>query len=149
MHSRIFGLIAATALAFAGAAATADDMNAMQMSGPKMSTAASTGYRFELMGAPAHGGAGKSIVAVRLVHNGKPVVGAIIIKNRADMGPIGMAEMTAPIKALGERPPGIYRFEISNGPVWNKPDKWSLSFSAKVQGEAKTVTGSVVVKLAP
>jgi hypothetical protein len=50
---------------------------------------------------------------------------------------------------MGEKPPGIYRFEVSNGPVWNKPDNWALSFSAKVQGVAQTVSGSVTVKLAP
>ena len=39
-----------------------------------------------------------------------------------------MAAMTAPIKALGEKPPGTYRFEVSNGPVWKKPHNWTLSF---------------------
>jgi hypothetical protein len=60
-----------------------------------------------------------------------------------------MAGMTAPIKPLGEKPPGTYSFEVSNGPVWSKPDNWALSFGAKVQGVAQTVTGSVIVKLSP
>jgi hypothetical protein len=83
------------------------------------------------------------------MHAGKPVSGAIIIQSRADMGPMGMAAMTAPIKAIGEKPPGIYSFEIDNGPVWKKPDDWAVSFSAKVQGVMQTVSGKVTVKLQP
>jgi hypothetical protein len=114
--------------------------------GPNVKTP--TGYRYELAG-PIQSNAGKSIVTVRLVHDGKPVTGAIIIQSRCDMGPSGMAAHTAPIKALGEKPPGAYRFEIANGQVWNKPDNWGLSFSAKVQGVAQTVSGSLTVKLVP
>ena len=119
----------------------------MAMKGPGMTATAD--YRYELAGPVQSGGAGKSIVSVRLLHDRKPVTGAIIIQSRADMGPIGMAAMTAPIKLLGEKPPGTYRFEVSNGPVWKKPDNWALSLSAKVQGVAQTVSGSVTVKLAP
>jgi hypothetical protein len=116
---------------------------------PTGAPAASTsGYRFELAGSPASLD-GKSIVSVKLVHGGNPVTGAIIIQSRADMSPIGMAGMTAPIEPLGEQPPGTYRFEISNGAVWKKPDNWALSFSAKVQGVTQTATGSVTVKLTP
>jgi hypothetical protein len=135
----------ATSLLAATVPAHAAGMD-MPISGP--SAMAATGYRYELAG-PIQSSAGKSIVTVRLVHDGKPVSGAIIIQSRADMGPMGMASMTAPIKALGEKPPGTYRFEIVNGPVWNKPDNWALRFSAKVQGVAQTVSGSLTVKLAP
>ena len=124
----------------------ADDMG-MAIKGPNIA-ASNAGYQFELAG-PAKSASGKSIVAVRLLHDGKPVSGAIIIQSRADMGPINMASMTAPIKPLGERPPGTYSFEVSNGPVWNKPDNWALTFAAKVEGVAQTVSGSVTVKLTP
>ena len=120
----------------------------MQKGGPH-AMAAATDYHFELVGQPKSGGSGKSIVSVKLVHDGKPVSGAIVIQSRADMGPIGMAAMAAPIKPLGEEPPGTYRFEVENGSVWKKADNWALSFSAKVQGVAQTVTGNVTVKLAP
>ena len=123
--------------------------DSMGMSSPTpMSTA--TSYRFELAG-PVQSNGGKSVVSVRLIHlaDKRPVEGAIIISSRADMGPIGMAGMSGPIKALGEQPPGTYRFEVENGSVWKKPDNWSLSFSAKVQGVTQTVTGSVTVKLTP
>lgn len=120
----------------------------MQKGGPR-AMAAATDYRFELAGPPKPTGSGKNIVSVKLVHDGKPVPGAIVIQSRADMGPIGMAAMAAPIKPLGEEPPGTYRFEVENGSVWKKADNWALSFSAKVQGVAQTVTGNVTVRLAP
>ena len=112
---------------------------------------AKANYRFELAGPARSSGGGKSIVSIRIVHVGdnRPVLGAIVIQSRADMGPIGMAAMTATIKSLGEQPPGVYRFEVENGSVWRKPDNWSLSFSAKVQGVARTVSDSVIVKLTP
>jgi len=140
--------ISATALLLFTMPAFADDMKNMSMSGPKPAAMAA-GYQFALAGPPKSAGAGKSIVAVKLLHDGKPVSGAIVIQSQADMGPIGMAAMTAPIKPLGEKPPGTYSFEIDNGPVWRKPDNWALSFSAKVQGVAQTVTGGVTVKLQP
>jgi hypothetical protein len=106
-------------------------------------------YRFEQAAPPKNLGGGKSLVALKLEHDGKPVTGAIIIQSRADMGPMGMGTMTAPIKSLGEQPAGVYRFEVSNGPVWNKPDPWAISVSAKVLGVTRTVSGSVTVNLTP
>jgi hypothetical protein len=109
-----------------------------------------SGYNFELVGQPKSSG-GKSTVSVRMTHTAdmKPILGAIIIQSRADMGPIGMAAMTAPTKALTSMTPGVYTFEVANGPVWNKPDEWELSFSAKVPGESQTVHGAVIVTLSP
>jgi hypothetical protein len=112
------------------------------------SFAAAADYRFELAGAPQSAGHGTSVVSVKLVHlpDGKPVSGAIIIQSQADMGPEGMAMMSAPIKPLPEQA-GVYRFEVQNGQVWNKPGSWALTFSAKVEGEPQTVRGSVTVRL--
>jgi hypothetical protein len=128
--------------------ALAQDSMGMTMKGSKP-TAKNSGYAFELAGPVQPAGGGKNVVSVRLIHDGKPVPGAVVIQSRADMGPIGMASMTAPIKPLGEKPLGIYRFEVTNGPVWKKPDNWALSFNAKVQGVAQTVSGNVTVKLNP
>ena len=107
--------------------------------------AATGDYRFELAGNP-QAAAGKSIVAVKLTHvpDNKPVAGAVIIQTRADMGPDGMKEMTAPVKALPPKEPGVYLFEVEPGMAGS----WMLSLAAKVQGEAETVRGSVTVKLA-
>jgi Cu(I)/Ag(I) efflux system membrane fusion protein len=128
---------------------TAIAADSMGMSAP-MAMAATANYRFELAG-PVKSNAGKSIVPVRIIHtpDKKPIVGAIIIQSRADMGPAGMAGMNAPIKALPVTTPGIYPFEIQNGPVWKKTDKWALIFAAKVQGEPATVRGTVTVVLKP
>jgi hypothetical protein len=137
-----------------GSFAAGPDMAMQGMSKDTMKGSAiagtTAGYSFELVGQPKSSG-GKSTVSVRIIHtaDNKPVIGAIVIQSRADMGPINMAAMTAPIKALPATTPGIYTFEVANGPVWNKPDKWELSFSAKVQGEAQTVHGAVVVTLSP
>jgi YtkA-like len=107
--------------------------------------AAAGDYRFELAGNP-QAASGKSIVAVKLTHtpDNKPVAGAIIIQTRADMGPDGMKEMTAPVKALPPKEPGVYLFEVETGMAGG----WMLTLAAKVQGEAETVRGSVTVKLA-
>ena len=119
----------------------------MPMTGP-MQAPVATAYKFELVGSPRTAN-GKSTVSIRLIHNNNPVANAIIIRSRADMGPIGMAAMTASIKSMPSTTPGIYTFEVANGAVWQKPDKWALTFDAKVQGEAKTVHGVVVVQLSP
>ena len=102
-------------------------------------------YRFEAAGPPQKTQAGKSVVPVRLVHvpDGKPVPSAVIFESKADMGPAGMADMGAPIQALGESAPGVYRFEVQPGMA----GKWALHLAAKIQGEAETVRGSVVVEL--
>ncbi len=123
---------------FAAAAALAFTMTAGQV------LAATKDFRFEAIGKPENA-AGKSVVLVRLVHisDGKPVPGAVLIESKADMGPAGMATMTAPVKALGEAEPGVYRFEIEPGMA----GKHALTISAKVQGEIETVRGTVTVEL--
>lgn len=135
-------LTAVTAPAFAQ-----DNMGMAMKEAKPMATNA--GYRFELAGPVKSVGGGKNVVAVRLMHDGKPVTGAIIIQSRADMSPMGMASMRAPIKPLGEKPPGTYSFEIANGALWKKPDDWAITLGAKVQGVAQTVAGTVTVKLSP
>jgi hypothetical protein len=109
--------------------------------------AAGQDYRFESAASPQKAAGGKSVVAVRIVHvpDGKPVPGAVVIQTKADMGPSGMGEMSAPVKPLGESGPGVYRFEVQPG----MPGKWALTLAAKVQGEPDTVRGTLTVDLAP
>jgi hypothetical protein len=153
---RFFTLISVLAAALTGSSAFAagPDMAMQGMSKDMMKGSAiagtTAGYSFELVGQPKSS-AGKSTVSIRVIHaaDKRPVIGAIIIQSRADMGPIGMAAMTAPIKAVPSSTPGVYSFEVANGPVWKKSDKWELSFSAKVQGESQTVHGAVIVTLIP
>jgi hypothetical protein len=103
-------------------------------------------YRFEAAGQPQKAPGGKSIVPLRLVRiaDGKSVPGAVVFETKADMSPMSMPTMTAPIRALGENEPGIYRFEVEPGMA----GPWALSLAAKVQGEAETVRGTVTVQLA-
>ena len=116
------------------------------MFGSTGAQSAAADYRFETVGKPQPATGGKSVVSVRLVHvpDNKPVPGAIIIQTKADMGPDGMADMTASVQAVAGKEPGIYRFEVQPGMA----GKWMLSLAAKVQGESETVRGSVVVQLA-
>lgn len=116
------------------------------LAGISSADAAAGDYRFELAGNPEAAGPGKSVIAVRLMHvpDRNPVPDAIIIQTRADMGPSGMNDMTAPVKALPPKEPGIYRFEIEPGMAGG----WMLTLAAKVQGEIETVRGAVTVKLA-
>jgi len=105
---------------------------------------ASNDYRFELAGKPQLGWGGKSVVSIRLVRivDGKPVTDAVVFESKADMGPAGMATMTAPVKSM---PPqgGVYRFEVEPGMA----GAWAINLAAKVQGEAETVRGSVTAEL--
>lgn len=102
-------------------------------------------YRFELAGKPEAKG-GKDIVRVRLVRvaGGKTVPDAVVFETKADMGPAGMPTMTAPIKALPSKDPGVYLFEIEPGMA----GIWAITLAAKVQGEAETVRGAVNAELA-
>lgn len=86
---------------------------------------------------------GEAVIDVRVVHEptGKPVENAVIFETRFDMAPDSMGEMTAPVRAQGSPAPGVYRFAV-------KPTmggRWELKLGAKIQGEADTVRGSVVV----
>jgi hypothetical protein len=101
--------------------------------------AATTDYKFELVGKPQLSGH-KDIVQVRVVHvaDGKPVPDAVIFESKADMGPEGMATMGAPVKALPAKD-GIYSFEVEPGMAGT----WALHLAAKVQGEPDTVRGTI------
>lgn len=106
--------------------------------------AAAKDYRFELAEKPQPGRGGKSVVSIRLVRvaDGKPVTDAVVFESKADMGPAGMATMTAPVKPMLPQG-GVYRFEVEPGMA----GAWAINLAAKVQGEAETVRGSVTAEL--
>jgi hypothetical protein len=112
---------------------------------PSEAVAAAKDYRFEVAGAPAKSGKA-TLIKVRLLHlpDGKPVAGAIIIQTKLDMTPQGMASMTAPAKTSATADAGIYQIEAQPEMAGN----WALHLSAKVQGEAETVTGTLTVPIA-
>lgn len=107
---------------------------------PAPAHAAASDYRFEIVKADP---AGKNLtdVTVRLLHkpDGKPVPGAIIFQTKVDMGPSGMGEMTGKVTPQPADPTGLYRFRTETG----MGGSWVLTLSAKVQGEAETVRGTV------
>src|SRR5439155_13386979 len=106
---------------------------------PVKAIAAAQDYRFEAAGPPAKSGKA-TIVKIRLVHlpDSKPVSGAVIFQTRFDMGPDGMAEMTAPAKVVRANEANLYQLELEPAMGGN----WALSLSAKVQGETETVNGT-------
>lgn len=83
-------------------------------------------------------------LAVRLTNKqtGKPVSDAVIFRTRVDMAPDGMAEMESPVEPLPSKEPGVYAFK-TDLPM---AGRYQVTLSAKVQGEAETVTGKVIVK---
>jgi hypothetical protein len=112
---------------------------------PFPALAAAQDYRFELAGKPQAARGGKSTVSVRVVHipDNKPVKDAVIFESKADMSPMAMPTMTAPIKPLPPARDGIYRFEVEPGMA----GMWAITLAAKVQGEAETVRGTVTADL--
>jgi hypothetical protein len=108
---------------------------------PAPGQAKAADYRFELAGKPQPTSGGKSTVPVRLVHipDNKPVAGAVIFETKADMGPMGMPTMTAPVKAVPPPKDGVYRFEVEPGMAGT----WAITLAAKVQGETETVRGTI------
>lgn len=105
--------------------------------------AAATDYKFEVVSAQS-AGPQKTDVTVRLVHapDNKPVEKAVIFETHADMGPEGMPTMPGDVKAGAPQPGGAYRFQVATAMAGT----WALTLSAKVQGEAQTVKGTVNFK---
>ncbi len=105
--------------------------------------AAASDYAFEPLAAEMKKGDDVT-VAVRLVHKptGKPVPGAVIVRTRIDMAPDGMAEMESPVSPLPADEPGVYAFK-TDLPM---AGRYQISLAAKVQDEAETVVGRVIVK---
>lgn len=106
------------------------------------SPALSTTYEFSTA-TPEISMGGGAVVDVRLVHkaSGKPVENAVFFDTRFDMAPDGMGGMAGPVEAQGSPEPGVYRFKLA--PTMD--GRWALKLNAKVQGEAETVRGVVVL----
>ena len=102
--------------------------------------AAGQDYRFEVVQAQP---AGKNLtdVTVKLAHapDGKPVTGAVILQTKLYMGSEGMGGMTGKVTPQAADLPGLYRFHTET----EMAGTWALSLTAKVQGEADTVHGTV------
>lgn len=86
---------------------------------------------------------GEAVIDVRLTKNpgGTPVENAVFFEIRFDMSPDSMSEMSAQVVHQDSPVPGVYRFAVKP----TMAGRWELKLGAKVQGEAETVRGSVVV----
>jgi YtkA-like len=113
---------------------------------PSRAQAGANDYEFQLAGKELKTGQPVEII-VRLVHkpDGKPVLDAVIFTTRLDMGPDGMETMTTPVEKMAGGEPGIYRFKAK----LTMEGGWAFSLAAKVQGEADTVQGKLLIKALP
>ncbi len=120
-------------------------LSLLLISAPLAGRAAPEDYRFELAGQPQKTG---TIMLVKLhlvtVADGKLVPGIAIVETQLDMGPDGMAAMTAPVKPLPSSEPDVYLFEAHPTMAGN----WGLTLSAKAPGEPEMITGTVTIPVA-
>jgi hypothetical protein len=97
-------------------------------------------YRFEAV-RPDVAVSPSAALAVRLIHlpSGKPVTDAILFQPKMVMPMEGMAPMPTRITPAPSDGKGTYPFLADIG----MEGPWTLTLSAKVQGEPATITGSV------
>jgi len=90
---------------------------------------------------------GQAIIDIRLVHkpDNRLVPDAVIFASRLDMAPDDMEQMTSPIEPIKSSEPGLYRFKVD----LTDEGRWRISLAAKVQGEAETLQGRLVLKALP
>ena len=88
----------------------------------------------------------ESEFAVKIIdkRTGKPVPDAVIFETRLDMAPDGMEAMTSKVDALPVEEPGVYRFKLN----LSMAGGWRFKMAAKIQGEAETAQGEVILKAA-
>lgn len=90
---------------------------------------------------------GQSTADVRLIHrpDGKLVGDAIIFATRLDMAPDDMESMTSAIELAQSPEPGLYRFKVD----LTDEGRWRMSIAAKIQGEAGTLQGRLILQATP
>lgn len=108
--------------------------------------AAPEDYAFALTGGEVHPGQGVDLaVSLTDLRTNSPVSGAVIFTTRLDMAPDGMEAMTTPVEVMPEGEPGIYHLKADLVMGGN----WRLQVAAKVQGEAETVQGELILDVQP
>ncbi len=112
---------------------------------PSAAFAGADDYHFELVPGEMRAGS-QAVVAVRLMHkpSGKPVPDAVLFRSRLDMSPDNMAGMTAALVPAPGGEPGVHAFRAE----LSMAGRWLLRVAAKVQGEAQTVVGKIIVQVA-
>ncbi len=107
--------------------------------------AAAADYRFELVGQPIQTGE-RASVTVRLVHipTNRPVTNAVLFQQRLEMPMQGMAPMNGIVAPAQPDGQGNYRFSVQT----SMDGEWTLTFAARVQGEAEVVRATLRVRSA-
>ncbi|CCF00545.1 FixH family protein [Sinorhizobium fredii] len=110
------------------------------------SFAAATDYEFQLVQPEVPQGP-EATVAVRLIdkRTSKPVPDAVIFSTRLDMAPEGMEAMTTSVEEMPSAEAGVYTFKTN----LSMEGGWRFKLAAKVQGEADTVQGELVLQAQP
>jgi len=118
---------------------------ALLLSSAPAARAAIRDYEFRLVDAQTS--MGQTVVDVRLIHkpDDRPVPDAVIFAIRLDMAPDDMESMTSAIEQVKSPEPGVYRFRVN----LTDEGRWRMSLAAKVQGEAETLQGRLVLKATP
>jgi hypothetical protein len=90
---------------------------------------------------------GEAVVDVRLVHkpDNRAVSDAVIFASRLDMAPDDMEQMTSAIELMKSPEPGLYRFKVD----LTDEGRWRISLAAKIQGEAETLRGRLILQATP
>ena len=108
--------------------------------------AAPEDYAFKIMGGALHPGKAVNIaVSLTDLRTNTPVSNAVIFATRLDMAPEGMESMTTPVDAVAFDSPGQYQFKADLAMAGN----WRFQIAAKVQGEAETVQGALILGVTP
>jgi len=108
--------------------------------------AAPDDYAFALASSELNPGKGVDLaVSLTDLRSNAPVSGAVIFTTRLDMAPEGMEAMTTPVEVMPEGEPGIYHLKADLVMGGN----WRLQIAAKVQGEAETVQGELILGVQP
>ena len=105
-------------------------------------SAAPEDYAFKIVESELHPGEGVAIVvSLTDLRTNMPVPDAVIFTTRLDMAPEGMAGMTTPVEVVPSQSPGHYQFKADLAMAGS----WRFQIAAKVQGEAETVQGELIL----
>ena len=104
--------------------------------------AAPEDYAFKIISTELHPGEGVNIaVSLTDLRTNTPVSDAVIFTTRLDMAPEGMEGMTTPVEVVVSDIPGQYQFKADLAMAGS----WRFQIAAKLQGEAETVQGELIL----
>lgn len=113
---------------------------------PVTAFAGAADYELQLVEAAINQGP-DAVVSVLLKdkRTNQPVPDAVIFATRLDMAPEGMEAMTTRVEPVPSEKPGVYRFKTN----LSMEGGWRFKLAMKVQGEAETVQGELLLQAKP